>query len=244
LHNNIIETYVKGLGYNNIMILHPTDELNIMVSLYASREEWVDKNIFIYGDIIFSRKAIKKIINSDNKLSFFIRIKPHLYLNKRYNEQFAMLIPKNEIERISNIIVNSYEGSKKVDQGGEYILKKIYSEFGITLYNEYLGFKSHKTRNLISKLCLNDIMRNVFYSMIRPFEGMLIRFIFYRAKLTTRWRNKLIKLFLGKEVPDYNKNISLSTEYVVEIHDITDDIDSPREYKDYIKKIVKKGLLK
>jgi len=236
-NNKILENHVKKLKYNNIIIFHPINEKFALESLYSSKEEWVDKNIFMYGDVVFSKHAIRKILNSDNKIYFFFRVKPHLYLNKRYPEMFSMSIPIAETDKMESIF-------KKKDFGVAFAFSNIWKEFDLRLGKiNFEYFKSYKTRSLISKLCLNEYIRGIFYSIIRPFEGRVIRFIFYRSKLTEKWKNKLIKLFLGKKIPDFNKDL-LSSKYIVEIHDITDDLDSPREYKDFIKKIVKKGLLK
>lgn len=239
-NNNIIENNIKDLGDNGVIIFHPAGERYHMESLYSTKEEWVEKNIFLFGDIVFSKQAIKKILNSDNKLSFFFRVKPHLYLNKRYPEIFGILIPLNEANRMLNIILRSYEGAS-VD-GGVFIFNSIWKELDLRLGKEHLEFESYKSRSLISKLCLNELIRGFLYRIIRSFEGKIIRFIFYKAKLSEKWKNKLVKFFLGKKVPDYNKNL-LSSKYIVEIHDTTDDIDKPVEYKDYINLIVKKGLL-
>jgi len=240
-NNNIIEDFIKSIGDDRIILFHPIGERYHMESLYSSKKEWVERNIFLFGDIVFSKHAIKKILNSDNKLSFFFRVKPHLYLNKRYPEMFGWLIPLNEANKMLDIILRSYEGASIY--GGVFIFNSIWKEFGLRLGKEHLEFESYKPRSLISKLCLNEFIRGFFYRMIRSFEGKIIRFIFYKAKLSEKWRNKLIKFFLGKKIPDYNKNL-LSSKYIVEIHDTTDDIDSPIEYKDYIKLIVKRGLLK
>lgn len=226
-------------------MFHPAGERFHMESLYSTKEEWVEKNIFLYGDVVYSKYAIRKILNSNNKLSLFFRVKPHLYLNKRYPELFGMLIPMSEAERILGVILRSYEAASKIEgeRGSIFIFERIYSELGIRMGKRYLEFESYKTRGLISKLLLNDYIRGIFYNIIRPIEGRIIRFIFYKAKLTEKKRNTILKILLGKKIPDYNKKLLLS-KYVVEIHDITDDIDKPIEYKDYIKRIVKKGLLK
>jgi len=239
-NNDIIENYIKSIRNNKIILFHPAAERYHMESLYSTKEEWVERNIFLFGDVVFSKHAIKKILNSDNKLSFFFRIKPHLYLNKRYPEGFGMLIPLNETNRMSDIILRSYKRASI--HGGVFIFNSIWKELNLRLGEEHLEFESYKTRDLISKLCLNEFIRGIFYGIIRSIEGKIIRFIFYKAKISDKWKNKLVKLFLGKKIPDYNKNL-LSSKYIVEIHDITDDIDHPREYKDYIKLIVKKGLL-
>lgn len=239
--NSVIENYIRNIESNGVILVQPDGERYHMESLYSTKEKWVDKNIFLFGDVIFSKYAIKKILNSDNKLILFFRIRPHLYLNKRYPEMFGMLIPMVESKRMLNIILSSYEGASK--DGGASIFYNIYSELGIRMGKKYLDFKSYKSRSLISKLCLNDFIRGVFYKKIRSFEGIIIRFIFYKTRLTGKRKNMLIKTLLGKKIPDYNKDL-LSSKYIVEIHDITDDIDKPVEYKDYMKRIVKKGLLR
>jgi len=237
--------YIKNLRINGVILYQPAAERYHMESLYSTKEEWVNKNIFLFGDVIFSKHAIKKILNSNNKLTFFLRVKPHLYLNKRYSEMFGMLIPIFEAERMSGIILRSYEGASKKgnEKGSGFIFERIYSELGIRMGKKHLEFESYRTRGLISKLCLNDFIRGIFYKVIRSFEGKIIRFIFYKTNLTKKKRNIIFKILLGKKIPDYNKKLLLS-KYVMEIHDITDDIDKPIEYKDYIKRIVKKGLLK
>lgn len=239
-NNNIIENNIKNLYDGGIVIFHPTGERYHMESLYSTKKEWVERNIFLFGDIVFSKQAIKKILNSDNKLSFFFRIKPHLYLNKRYPEMFGILIPLNDANKILDVILSSYAGAAV--HGGVFIFNSIWKEFDLRLGKEHLEFESYKSRSLISKLCLNEFIRGFFYGIIRSLEGKLIRFIFYKAKLSEKWKNNLIKVLLGKKVPDYNKNL-LSSKYIVEIYDTTDDIDTPIQYKDYIKLIVKKGLL-
>lgn len=239
--NNVIEDYIRNIGNNRIILFQPYGERYHMESLYSTKEKWVDKNIFLFGDVVFSKYAIKKILNSNNNLSLFFRIRPHLYLNKRYPEMFGILIPISESKRMLNIILSSYESASK--DGGASIFYNIYSELGIRMGKKYLNFESYKSRSLISKLCINDFVRGIFYKKIRSFEGRLIRFIFYKTRLTKKRKNALIKTLLGKKIPDYNKDL-LSSKYIVEIHDITDDIDHPIEYKDYIKQIVKKGLLK
>lgn len=239
-NNYIIENNIKNLYDGGVVIFHPAGERYHMESLYSTKKEWVERNIFLFGDIVFSKQAIKKILNSDNKLSFFFRVKPHLYLNKRYPEMFGMLIPLNDANKILDVILSSYAGAAV--HGGVFIFNSIWKEFDLRLGKEHLEFESYKSRSLISKLCLNELIRGVFYGIIRSLEGKLIRFIFYKVKLSEKWKNKLIKVLLGKKVPDYNKNL-LSSKYIVEIHDTTDDIDKPVEYKDYIKLIVNKGLL-
>lgn len=240
-NNSIIENYIKSIKNDKVILFQPDAERYHFESVYSSNKEWVERNIFLFGDVMFSKHAIKKILNSDNKITFFFRVKPHLYLNKRYPEMFGWLIPLSEANRMLNIILRSYEGASVY--GGVFIFNSIWEEFDLRLGKKYLEFESYKSRSLISKLCLNEFIREIVYGIIRSFEGKIIRFIFYKAKLSEKWKNKLIKIFLGKKIPDYNKNL-LSSKYIVEIHDTTDDIDKPIEYKDYIKLIVKKGLLK
>ena len=239
-NNYIIENNIKNLYDGGIVIFHPAGERYHMESLYSTKKEWVERNIFLFGDIVFSKQAIKKILNSDNKLSFFFRVKPHLYLNKRYPEMFGILIPLNDANKILDVILSSYAGAAV--HGGVFIFNSIWKEFDLRLGKENLEFESYKSRSLISKLCLNELIRGIFYGIIRSIEGKLRRFIFYKAKLSEKWKNKLIKVLLGKKVPDYNNNL-LSSKYIVEIHDTTDDIDTPIQYKDYIKLIVNKRLL-
>ena len=241
--NRVIENNIKKLGNNGIILFKPSGERYHMESLYSTKEEWVERNIFLFGDVVFSGHAIKKILNLNNKLKFIFRIKPHLYLNKRYSEIFGMLIPINEANRMLDIISRSYEDASEVEKGSEFIFNNIWKEFDLRLGKKrFEYFKSYKPREIISKLCLNDFIRGIFYKIIRSFEGKIIRFIFYKAKLTESKKQKFIKFFLGKKIPDFNKNL-LSSKHIVEIHDTTDDIDHPQEYRDYIKKIVKKGLL-
>jgi len=238
--NPLIEDYIRKKKISGVILFQPAGERFHMESLYSTKEEWVDKNIFLYGDVVYSKYAIRKILKSKNKLSLFFRIKPHLYLNKRYPEMLGMLIPMFEAERMLGIISNSFE--EALEKGGASIFYNIYSELDIRMGKKYLDFKSYKTRGLISKLCLNDFIRGIFYNLIRSLEGRMIRFIFYKTKLSEKRKNTITKILLGKKIPDYKK--LLLSKYVVEIHDISDDIDKPREYKDYIKRIVKKGLLK
>lgn len=236
-HNSAIKNNIKNLNDNKVIIFEPNADRFHMETVYSTKEEWTDKNIFLFGDVIFTNAAVKKILGLNNKLYFFVRIEPHIFTDKIFAEPYGMSIPESESIRIINIISKSLK--KTTDAGRLYILSDIYKELGIDIEKEF-KIKPVKERRLISKLCLNDTIRIIAYNLFRSYEGWIMRHVIYRFFLSEKWKNLFIRILLGKIIPAYD---GLS-EYLVEIHDATDDVDYPREYKDYIRLVVKKGLLK
>lgn len=99
-HHDIIIYSIKELNDDKIKFLNPSRKRYILESMLSTKHEWVDRNIILYGDVIFSHNALKKILYSDNKIYFYARLRPSIYTKKEHHEVFGINIPLTETRKI------------------------------------------------------------------------------------------------------------------------------------------------
>lgn len=165
-----IKDNVKELKDDKFFFINPAQRRYPLETMLSTQEEWVDKNIIVHGDVIFSNDAVKKMVTVENKLCFFGRRKRAVYTKRKAHEVYGMLIP---LDRKEQTIRDSLEA---IDQS----------------YGKVKG----------------------------------------RIK-------RLANYLTGKKI----NSKKLKRKFVVNINDTTDDIDSMKNYRRYIRDIVNTGLL-
>ncbi|MBA7525231.1 hypothetical protein ES705_17380 [subsurface metagenome] len=94
-----IKDNIKELKDDKLFYINPAQRRYPLETMLSTQEEWVDKNIIVHGDVIFSSDAVKKMVTVENKLCFFSRRKRAVYTKRKAHEVYGMLIPLDRKEQ-------------------------------------------------------------------------------------------------------------------------------------------------
>ena len=161
--------YAKNINYHNT---------NMVETLFCANNELEGDVIISYGDIIYERKILKELINSEDDITIVIDNKWKKYWNKRFdnplNDAESLKINANgdiiEIgQKINDIrdVQGQYIGLMKFNSNGVEILKKFYSESkkksknGKNVLNSNIPFE---------KLYMTDLLQGLINSghLLKP----------------------------------------------------------------------------
>jgi len=95
-----IQDNVKELKDDKLFFINPTQRRYPLETMLSTQEEWVEKNIILHGDVIFSSDAVKKMVSVENKFCFFGRRKRAIYTKRKAHEVYGMLIPLDKKEQV------------------------------------------------------------------------------------------------------------------------------------------------
>ena len=85
--------------------------------MLSTQEKWVEKNIIVHGDVVFSSDAVKKMVSVENKLCFFARRKRAMYTKRNAAEVFGMLIPLDRKEQTIRDTLEAIDQSRGAKKG-------------------------------------------------------------------------------------------------------------------------------
>jgi len=145
------------------------DTTNMVETLFCAKEKLSENVIISYGDIIFEKKILKKLIDSKWDSSIIVDTKWEKYWKMRFKNPLddAESLKMDENEIITNIgmkvnnleeIQGQYIGLMKFKNDGVKNLKKIYqkaklkSTTGINLLNQNIPFKKSYMTDLIQTM--------------------------------------------------------------------------------------------
>lgn len=94
-----IRNNIRELNDDKIFFINPVKRRYPLETMLSTQDEWVDKNIIVYGDVVFSSDAVKEMLSVENKLCFFGRRKRAKYTRRRAREVYGMLIPLDRKEQ-------------------------------------------------------------------------------------------------------------------------------------------------
>ena len=153
------------------------DTTNMVETLFCAKEKLTENVIISYGDIIFEKQVLQKLINSNSDSSVIIDIQWKKYWQMRFKNPLddveSLRIDENGIITNIGMKVNSLEeiqgqyiGLMKFKNEGVKNLKKIYEEAklksmkGINLLNKNIPFKKSYMTDLIQAMINEGIKIN------------------------------------------------------------------------------------
>ena len=116
-HRDDIRNNIKELNDNTIYFINPSKRRYTLESMLSTQDEWVDRNIILLGDVIFSKNGLEKILNSKKDFCFFGRTKPYKSTNKIEQEIYGIKIPFSEKERRIKGSLEAIENSMGKNKG-------------------------------------------------------------------------------------------------------------------------------
>ena len=123
-HRDDIRNNIKELNDNTIYFINPSKRRYTLESMLSTQDEWVDRNFILLGDVIFSKNALEKILNSKKDFCFFGRVKSYKSTNKIEQEIFGLKIPFSEKQRRIKDSLKAIENSMGKSKGK---LNSLYS---------------------------------------------------------------------------------------------------------------------
>ena len=175
LHINDI-TIVKGylqekINFTNVNYFENKnyETTNMIETLFCAREKISDTTIISYGDIIYEKSVIKKLINNDDDISLIIEKNWSDYWNLRSDNPLADLESlsidsENNItsigQKIDNIdnVQGQYIGLMKFQNKGSEILKSFYDKCKVHGKN---GKNYLKTNKIFEKSYMTDLLQGL-----------------------------------------------------------------------------------
>ena len=153
------------------------DTTNMVETLFCAKEKLTENVIISYGDIIFEKQVLQKLINSNWDSSVIIDSQWKKYWQMRFENPLddveSLRIDENGIITNIGMKVNSLEeiqgqyiGLMKFKNEGVKNLKKIYEEAklksvkGINLLNKNIPFKKSYMTDLIQAMINEGIKIN------------------------------------------------------------------------------------
>ena len=153
------------------------DTTNMVETLFCAKEKLTENVIISYGDIIFEKQVLQKLINSNWDSSVIIDSQWKKYWQMRFDNPLddveSLRIDENGIITNIGMKVNSLEeiqgqyiGLMKFNNEGIKNLKKIYEEAklksvkGINLLNKNIPFKKSYMTDLIQAMINEGIKIN------------------------------------------------------------------------------------
>ncbi len=153
------------------------DITNMVETLFCAKEKFSENIIISYGDIIFEKKILQKLIDSEWDSSIIVDTKWRKYWKMRFENPLddAESLKMDENEIITNIgmkvnnleeIQGQYIGLMKFKNDGVKNLKKIYdkaklkSTTGINLLNQDIPFKKSYMTDLIQTMINEGVKIN------------------------------------------------------------------------------------
>ncbi len=112
-----IKNNVKELKDDKIFFINPAKRRYPLETMLSTQEKWVEKNIIVHGDVVFSSDAVKKIVSVENKLCFFARRKRAIYTKRKSPEVFGMLIPLDRKEQTIRDTLEAIDQSYGIRKG-------------------------------------------------------------------------------------------------------------------------------
>lgn len=120
-------TYFHNFNYNTT---------NMLETLFCAREKLSDSVIISYGDIVFEKSVLEKLINSQNDISITIDINWENYWRKRFGN------PLSDAESLkldkNNYITEIGQKVEKIEEiKGQFIGLMQFQNKGITLMKDF-----------------------------------------------------------------------------------------------------------
>lgn len=175
--NNVKKIYlVSGYKGNKIkkknIIKIKNDKFkstNMVFSLFRAKKLFNGNNdiIISYGDIIFKKKVLKKLIKSKKDVSTVVDTKWYSYWKKRMDN------PLNDVESLkltkNDYITDIGKKVKKLSEiNGQYVgLTKISKNMSKKILNIWLSLNKEKNQKFVNNLYMTDFLRILIKSKIK-----------------------------------------------------------------------------
>lgn len=169
----------EKIKFGGVNFLHNENynTTNMVETLFCAKEKFSDNVIISYGDIIFEKKILQKLINSKWDSSIVVDTQWKKYWKMRFENPLddAESLKMDEDGAIQNIgmkvknleeIQGQYIGLMKFKDEGIENLKKIYakaklkSKTGINLLNQNISFEKSYMTDLIQAMINEGIKIN------------------------------------------------------------------------------------
>jgi len=160
--------FEKNVNYKNT---------NMIETLFCAKSHFEGEIIITYGDIVYEKKVLEKLINSSNSISIIVDKNWKNYWEKRFlnplsDAETLKIGPKGNIidigQKTNNIteIDGQYIGLMKFNSEGTEIIKNFYekskkqSQNGKNPLNEKIPFENSYMTDLLQGLIKNSLHLN------------------------------------------------------------------------------------
>ncbi len=141
----------------------------MVFSLFKAKKLFNGNNdiIISYGDIIFKKKVLKKLIKSKKDVSTVVDTKWYSYWKKRMDN------PLNDVESLkltkNDYITDIGKKVKKLSEiNGQYVgLTKISKNMSKKILNIWLSLNKEKNQKFVNNLYMTDFLRILIKSKIK-----------------------------------------------------------------------------
>ncbi len=92
----------SSLGH--ALVLSHTDSLT--ETIWATRSLWSERNVFLLGDVFYSKRAISTILECERPLSFFGRPWPSVFVRCGHGEMFALAFSATVAKNVGELFAS------------------------------------------------------------------------------------------------------------------------------------------